>query len=92
MSKPGEIKKKLQALSVPGVKGLICDILIDYDKQSDNYAEEAGEIGYSRYIDRACGRMKGIYEKQLKRNNLIAKQRDLEDLIEEIKEEEQKNK
>jgi len=92
MSKPGEIKKKLQALSVPGVRGLICDILIDYDKQSDNYAEEAGEIGYSRYVDRACSRMKGIYEKQLRKNDLIASQRDLEELIKEIKEEEEKRK
>lgn len=83
--KQAEIKKKLKALSTPGVKALICDIIIDYDKQADNYAEEAGEIGYARYIDRACSRMKGIYEKELKKCEVIVQTKDLETLIMQIK-------
>lgn len=83
--KQNEIKKKLKALSTPGVKALICDILIDYDKQGDNYAEEAGILGYSNYVERACQRMKGIYEKQLQRHDVTVQTRDLESLIASLK-------
>lgn len=85
MTRPADIRKKLKALSVPGVKMLICDILMEHDKDVGTYDQEAGTIAYAAYIERACNRMKGVYDKQLQRHDVKVATRDLENLINSIK-------
>lgn len=83
--KVAEIKKKLAAISTPGVKGLICDLLMDHDTDTGTFDQEAGIIGYATYVERALGRMETRYKKQLQREDVTIQTRDLEHLIKAVK-------
>ena len=85
MSKIADTKKKLAAIDHPGTKMLIVELLQDHDTDIGSYNQEAGPIGYGRYVEEMCNKLKGRYKQQLKRQESKVKNKDLEDMISEIK-------
>ena len=81
-----QIKTKLKALSTPGVPAVICDLLqvIGLEIEEDDITE----VEYARAAKRIISNLKTQYIEQLKVEQIIPRQRDLEDIIFEIKQEE----
>ena len=79
-----EAEKKLKLLSTSNIKILLVDVVKMVNEDIGDI-EGATDIAYAEYTERLYKRLKDRYTRAIRKEKLIDSQRDLEDLISEIK-------